>query len=185
VDNAGNAGASFKLPSVIARGEGVIAMVIQDGGAVETACKTIPILLQTMDLAIYPEGGDLIAGLLNRVYVEGRTPAQKPADMAGVIVNAAGREVARFHTEHEGRGRFFFTPAKGEAYSLRVTEPAGIKTGFPLPAVKASGVVISSVGDVTPRQEDVIVRVAATAGGTYGVALTQRGKEFSFKRISL
>ena len=143
-------------------------MIIQDGGTVETATKTIPILLHAMDLAIYPEGGDLIAGLPNRVYLEGRTPAQKPADMAGVIVNAAGKEVARFRTEHEGRGRFSFTPAKGEAYSLRVTEPAGIKTVFPLPAVKASGAVISSVTDITSRQEDVVVRVAATAGRTRG-----------------
>ena len=185
VDASGNASASFKLPAAIARGEGRIAMIIQDGGTVETATKTIPILLQTLDLAIYPEGGDLVAGLPNRVYVEGRTPAQKPADMAGVVVNAAGKEVASFRTEHEGRGRFSFTPAKGEAYSLRVTEPAGIKTIFPLPAVKESGVVISSTSDVTPRQKNVVVRVAATAGGDYGVALTQRGKEFAFKSVTL
>src|SRR6266850_3220408 len=185
VDGSGNAGASFKLPAAIARGEGVIAMIIEDGGTVETATKTIPILLQTIDLAIYPEGGDLIAGLLNRVYLEGRTPAQKPADMAGVIVNAAGRKVATFRTEHEGRGRFSFVPAKGEAYSLRVTEPAGIKTIFPLPAVKESGAVIFSAFDVTPRQKDVVVRVAATAGGAYGIALSQRGKEFAFKPITL
>src|SRR5215472_8194895 len=87
VDSSGNAGASFKLPAAITRGEGVIAMIIEDGGTVETSTKTIPILLQTIDLAIYPEGGDLIAGLRNRVYIEGRTPAHKPADMAGVIVN--------------------------------------------------------------------------------------------------
>src|SRR5438552_4605604 len=185
VDGSGNGGATFKLPAAIARGEGVIAMIIQDGGTVETAAKTIPILLQTMDLAIYPEGGDLIAGLPNRVYIEGRTPAQKPADMAGVIVSAAGREVATFRTEHEGRGRFSFIPARGEAYSLRVTEPAGIKTVFPLPAVKESGVVISSVSNVTRRQEDVVVHVGATTRGAYGVSLTQRGQEFSFKRISL
>jgi alpha-2-macroglobulin-like protein len=185
VDGSGNAGTSFKLPTAIARGEGVIAMVIQDGGTVETATKTIPILLQTMDLAIYPEGGDLIAGLSNRVYVEGRTPAQKPADMAGVIVNGAGKEIARFRTEHEGRGRFSFVPVKGEAYSLRVTEPAGIKTVFPLPAVKESGVVISSVSDVTPRYEDVVVRVGAPAAGSYGVSLSRRGREFAFKRVSI
>src|SRR5213075_2023044 len=101
----------------IARGEGVIAMTIQDGGTIETATKTIPILLHTIDLSIYPEGGDLVAGLPNRVYIEGRTPAKKPADMAGIIVNGAGTKVAAFRTEHEGRGRFSFVPTKGEAYS--------------------------------------------------------------------
>src|SRR5262249_25567618 len=92
VDASRNAGTSFKLPSSISRGEGVLAMIIQDGGTVETAAKTIPILLQTIDLAMYPEGGDLIAGLQNRVYLEGRTPAKKPADVAGVVVNTAGKE---------------------------------------------------------------------------------------------
>jgi alpha-2-macroglobulin-like protein len=185
VDAAGNASASFKLPTDIARGEGTLAMVIQDGGTVETASKTIPILLQTLDLEIYPEGGDIVAGLPNRIYVEGRTPAQKPADMAGVIVNSAGREVANFRTEHEGRGRFAFTPARGESYSLRVTEPAGIKTIFPLPAVKESGVVISSTADVTPRQKNVVLRVAATVAGEYVVSLSQRGKELSTTSINL
>src|SRR5262249_19312877 len=101
IDNAGNASTNFRLPASIARGEGVLAMAIEDGGIVETATKTIPILLQTIDLAIYPEGGDLVAGLPNRVYVEGRTPARKPADMAGIIVNTTGHEVASFHQEHE------------------------------------------------------------------------------------
>jgi len=185
VDSSGNAGASFKLPGVIARGEGVIGMTIEDGGIVETATKTVPILLQTVDLSIYPEGGDLIAGLSNRVYLEGRTPAKKPADMAGIIVNSAGREVATFRTEHEGRGRFTFVPAKGETYSLHVSEPAGIKTVFPLPSVKESGVVLSSISNVTARQKDVALRIAATTSGDYGVALTQRGKEFAFKSVSL
>jgi uncharacterized protein YfaS (alpha-2-macroglobulin family) len=185
VDAAGNASASFKLPATIARGEGTIAMVIQDGGTVETASKTIPILLQTLDLGIYPEGGDIVAGLTNRIYVEGKTPAQKPADMAGVVVNSAGKEVANFRTEHEGRGRFTFTPVKGESYSLRVTEPAGIKTIFKLPAVKDSGVVISSTSDVTPRQKNVVVRIAATAGGEYGVSLNQRGKEIASSYVTL
>jgi hypothetical protein len=185
VDALGNASASFKLPATIERGEGSIAMVIEDGGIVETATKTIPILLQTLDLAIYPEGGDLVAGLQNRVYIEGRTPAQKPADVSGVIVNSAGIQVAAFRTEHDGRGRFTFVPARGEKYSLRVTAPAGIKMVFPLPTVKTSGVVLASTADITPRQKDVVLRVAATTAGEYGVALTQRGRELAFKLVAL
>src|SRR5262245_5666056 len=185
VDGSGNATASFKLPSAIARGEGVIAMTIEDGGIVEIATKTIPILLHTVDVAIYPEGGDLVAGLPNRVYIEGRTPTRKPADIAGVIVNAAGKQVATFRTEHEGRGRFSFIPAKGDVYSLRVTEPARINSTFRLPAVKESGVVISSTSDAIPRQKDIVVRVGTTANGNYGIALSHRGREFSFKPITL
>src|SRR5262249_57435470 len=123
VDVSGNAGASFKLPAAIARGEGVIAMIIEDGGTVETATKTIPILLHTIDLAIYPEGGDLIAGLRNRVYIEGRTPAHKPADMAGAIAEAARKQVAAFRTEHAGRPRPPFAPRPRDPHSLPLTSP--------------------------------------------------------------
>ncbi len=106
---------------------------IEDGGVVETAAKTIPILLQTVDLTMYPEGGELVPGLPNRVYLAALTPAQKPADIAGTIVDAAGKTVTEFRTEHEGRGRFHFTPKAGDAYTLKITEPAGIKTTYPLP----------------------------------------------------
>jgi hypothetical protein len=185
VDRLGNAHARFKLPAVIARGEGTLAMIIEDGGTVETASKTIPILLQTLDVAIYPEGGDLIAGLQNRVYVEAKTPSGKPADMAGVIVNAKDREVGRFRTEHEGRGRFSFVPARGETYSLRVTEPAGIKATFRLPTIKKSGVVLTSTSDVATTKQDVAVRIVATEDSTYGISLSQRGREYAFKSIAL
>src|SRR6516165_5909374 len=43
VDGSGNAGTIFKLPASIARGEGVLAMTVEDGSSVETASKTIPI----------------------------------------------------------------------------------------------------------------------------------------------
>ena len=185
VDASGNAGASFALPAAIARGEGTIAMIIEDGGTVETATKTIPILLQTLDLSIYPEGGDLVAGLPTRVFVEGKTPNRKPADMAGSVVNAAGKEIAAFRTEHEGRGRFAITPVKGETYSLRINEPAGIKTIFKLPAVRESGAVIASTTDISAKGKDVVVRVAATADGAYEVALSQHGKEIASTSTAL
>ena len=130
IDDKGNCLARFKLPAEIRRGEGTLAMVIEDGGVLETASKTIPILLQTVDLSIYPEGGELVAGLANRVYFEAFTPAGKPADLAGVVLDTDGKEVARFRSRHEGRGRFTLTPDAGRRYPLKITEPSGIKTQY-------------------------------------------------------
>ena len=42
VDDKGDCLARFELPEDIARGEGTLAMAIEDGGTVETASKTIP-----------------------------------------------------------------------------------------------------------------------------------------------
>ena len=71
-----------------------------------------------------------MAGLVNRVYFEAFTPARKPADLAGVVLDADGKEIAAFRSRHEGRGRFAFTPAIDGKYTLKITEPSGIKTQY-------------------------------------------------------
>ena len=175
VDAQGTCQARFQLPAVIQRGEGTLAMVIEDGGVVETATKTIPILLQTVDLAIYPEGGDLVAGLPNRVYFEAFTPAKKPADLAGVVVDSDGRRLADFRSEHEGRGRFEFTPEKGQKCSMKITEPSGIKTLFPLPEVKSEGAVIRADREVYEPGKPLKLYVGCVAGGDgLKIVLSQR-----------
>ena len=185
IDAAGNCRASFALPATIARGEGTLAFAIEDGGVVETATKTIPILLQTVDLTLYPEGGDLVAGLPSRVYVEAFTPAQKPADIAGVVVDAAGHEVARFRTEHEGRGRFELVPTADAAYTLRIDEPAGIATTYPLPAVKAAGGVLRALHERTRGDRPILLEVGATATGGYTVTLAKRDRPLDRVAVKL
>jgi uncharacterized protein YfaS (alpha-2-macroglobulin family) len=185
IDDAGNASAAFDLPREIARGDGTLAFVIEDGGVTETASKTIPILLQTVDLKVFPEGGDLVAGVANGVYLEARTPAQKPADIAGqVFETAKGRPVAEFRTSHEGRGRFEFTPAAGIKYALRITEPAGIKTAFPLPEAKAAGIALSAPGRLAAG-EPVKVRVASPTAGKATVILSKREAELARVSVEL
>ena len=175
----------IQAPPEIRRGEGTLAMVIEDGGVVETASKTIPILLQTVDLAIYPEGGELVAGLANRVYFEAFTPARKPADLAGIVLDADGKEVARFRSRHEGRGRFTFTPAAGGKYTLKITEPSGIKTQYELPPIRPSGVVLTALQEITAKGEDVRVSLAATEAGVYRVVLQQREQEVATQQAEL
>ncbi|HYE17135.1 MAG TPA: MG2 domain-containing protein [Tepidisphaeraceae bacterium] len=177
IDAQGNASASFKLPAAIARGEGTLAFLIEDGGVVETASKTLPILLQTLDLSIYPEGGDLVAGIPNRVYLEAFTPAKKPADFKGAIVDSHGAEVATVATAHEGRGRFEFTPKAGEKYTLKIAQPAGIKTTWPLPAAKPSGAALAWDYDAKLSGPSyVAVKMTRTDPGELRVTLAKNDK---------
>ncbi|HEY0883536.1 MAG TPA: MG2 domain-containing protein, partial [Archangium sp.] len=183
VDEKGRCTVSLKLPANIERGEGTLAFVIEDGGVVETATKTIPLLVTSFDIALYPEGGELVAGLGNRVYLEARTLSQKPADIAGVIVDSKGKEVASFRTEHEGRGRFAFTPARGEKYTLRVTEPAAVKKTVALPSVVNDGATLISATEVTGANEPVKLTVGWTGDRTVKVTLRQRDTELSSKEL--
>jgi alpha-2-macroglobulin-like protein len=176
VDVNGRCTVSFKLPTALERGEGTLAFSIQDGGVVESATKTIPILLQTLDIAMYPEGGELVAGLATRVYFEARTPARKPADLMGRVVEVgSGKEVAKVRSEHEGRGRFELTPKEGVRYALRIDAPSGIQKTFPLPEVKPRGAVIRVLEDVVPAGRTVRLSVGlAGVGKGAKVTLSQR-----------
>ncbi|HTW94404.1 MAG TPA: MG2 domain-containing protein [Tepidisphaeraceae bacterium] len=175
VDGNGNVSVQFALPRNIDRGDGTLTLAVQDGGVVEPISKTIPILLKTIDVAFYPEGGDLVAGLDQRVYLEARTAAQKPADLVGEIVDSAGHAVAQVKTVHEGRGRFSFVPTAGEHYALKILQPSGIDKTFALPDAIANGVVLSSQQDIVDGGGAVKLSLAATDAGRYWLTLSKHG----------
>src|SRR6185369_12979900 len=134
------------------------------------------ILLHVVDLSVYPEGGDLVASIPTRVYFEARTPADKPADVAGTIESGDGHVVATFRTEHEGRGRVRLTPEAGQHYLLRITEPAGVDKTYALPEVTTTGGVISSFDDVAKAGAPLRVRVAGAGRGSFTVTVAQHEK---------
>jgi len=88
----------FKLPAKIDRGEAVLAVEFFDGGNRETTVEPIPIVLKKLDVKFYPEGGDLVGGVANRIYFTARTTLNKPAEMRGRIVDSAGKTVATVQT---------------------------------------------------------------------------------------
>lgn len=184
VDADGLCSVSLDLPHEIPRGEGTLALVIEDGGVVETASKTIPILLQTVDLKVFPEGGDLIAGYNNRVYIQAKQPNGKPADLVGKLMVEQGGALTEFRTEHEGRGRFEFTPEANKQYYLTISEPAGIKTTYKLPEVKSTGAVIRSTQNVYEKDTPITVHIGCPAK-SYRVALSKREVEIAASKVDL
>ena len=181
----GNCVARFKLPAEIERGEGTLAFAIKDGGAVETATKTIPILLQTLDLTFFPEGGEFVEGVPNRLYFEARTPAQKPADFSGVVLDSTGKEVAKLSTEHEGRGRVTLTPQKDQAYELRITKPSGIGKTFPLPKLGKSGIAIQAQADRFASDKPVVLSIASPVSEEFIVTLARNEEEVARESVEL
>lgn len=184
VDPTGLCRADFSLPERIERGEGSLLFVVEDGGT-ETAAKTIPILLQSVDVAFYPEGGDLIAGLSNRVYIEAHLPTGKPADIRGFIVNARGRRIAEIQTEHEGRGQASFVPRAHETYSLQITYPSGIHGRPALPMVQPEGAVLHSTRAVFAAGEPVRLRLGATRDARLSLTISRLETELAARVIEV
>ncbi len=174
VDGSGKCHADFQLPALMVSGQGSLAFVIDDG-AQETAVRSIPISLRSLDLHLYPEGGDLIAGMPTRLYGEAFLPNGRPADFTGDILNGAGAIVATLHSQHEGRARCGFLPKAGERYRLRLREPADLPAAIDLPAVLSAGGVIGSDHDIYEPGYPVSLRASSTSSGPVSISLSRCG----------
>lgn len=150
-DKDGKALARFDLPAKIARGDGSLTLLADDGGVVESIQRRIPIVLKTLELALYPEGGDLVEGLPGRVYFAAKNGLGKPADVEGRVVDDQGKVVAQLKSLHDGMGRFELTPSPERTYKVEIEKPAGIASTFAVPAAKPHGCIVRSVDDARLR----------------------------------
>ena len=96
----------------IDKGVGQLSVTVNDGGVIETTSKTIPILLQSVTVDVYPEGGQCVLHLPCRVYIEATGPSGDPVDVSGnICAVGSAAVVATVSTVHEGRGvSTLFTP---------------------------------------------------------------------------
>ena len=62
-DKDGNALVRFTLPAEIQVGDGLLTVLVEDGGVTESVSKRVPIVLKKLQFAMFPEGGKLVAGL--------------------------------------------------------------------------------------------------------------------------
>jgi hypothetical protein len=166
-DATGGVSVRFKLPAAIQTGQATLSVRFQDQGLLETLVRPIPIVLKKLNIEFFPEGGDLVAGVPNRVYFQVRTTLDKPAELKGKIVDDAGKEAAMVETfndpDHpevnQGMGAFNFVPEVGRKYRLQIENPAGIEGQHPLSDVKADGVVMSVPKGVTAPSDPISATV--------------------------
>jgi hypothetical protein len=160
----GEAVAKFELPKQIARGDGLLTLLVDDGGVTESMQKRIPILVKQMSVELFPEGGELVSGLPGRVYFQAKNPLGKPADIDGRVVDDQGRQVATFTSLHNGMGRFELTPEAGRSYQVEITRPAGIEHKVALPPARAEGCALMAVDDLADTRDDIRAGVWCTKG---------------------
>ena len=190
-DDKGKVDVRFKLPAEIEKGVGSLSLQFTDGANHETMVRTIPIVLKKLQVELYPEGGDLVAGVPNRVYFQVRTTLDKPADLKGRLVDVGqvsnlppqeGKVVVdAIHTltdadnpgVNQGMGVFELTPQVGHKYELKIDSPAGGQAECKWPSkdgkdgvaawpeIKEDGVVLSVPDGVTGAGDSLRVRVCS------------------------
>ena len=185
IDDKGNAFIKFSLPKTMEKGDGTLNCVIDDSGVIENASKTIPILLQYIKCNVYPEGGDLVSGVENRIYIEAETPFGEPADLIGDIIDKNGQVYGTIATKHEGRGKAIFSPQFNQVYFIKVNQPSGITKLIELPKPVQNGISIISKEDVYGVEAPLYFDIQSTMKGVFFAKIFKREKELGSQKFTI
>jgi len=93
----------------------------------------------------FPEGGQLLAGLTNKVAFKALGNDGFGAEVSGDLSDSEGKKLLRFSSLHFGMGSFNFTPEKGKTYNVSV-QSNGITKEYTLPAA-TEGLALSARQD--------------------------------------
>lgn len=123
-------------------------------------------LQQAIDVQLLPEGGDLVAGLMQIVAFRSVDDHGVPIDISGDIIDSQGTIVTSFNTAHQGMGKFMMIPNVGEKYRMLIKNPLDCAQKIEFPVVLEKGFALSYLGS---QNENVIFKVAKNFDGVVDV----------------
>lgn len=130
----GRCTARFQLPQTITAGNGTLRIDVEADGSLESRLVPLPVETGELTVSFFPEGGDLVAGLENRVYFTAHDALGNPVHLDGELVDRSGNRIVQVETLLDGMGQFRLTPIDGEAYQLVVNIDGASQTrAYPLP----------------------------------------------------
>lgn len=141
-DNEGNAKIKVLLPNKLVSNDGLLNILLDFQGQKESISRSIPITLNNIQLNFYPEGGDMVMNLQNRIAFKAVDEFGKGTDIQGFIENSKGKKVAEFGSFHKGMGSFELLPEIDTKYFAKITQPKGITQVYELPEMLPIGYVL-------------------------------------------
>jgi hypothetical protein len=95
-----------------------------------------------LQVRFFPEGGQLINGVDNRIAFLITDERGWPVNKSFVVVDQNGKEVAKATATHNGMGVFSILPENGNRYSADVQIARGSTRSFALPKAAEEGIVL-------------------------------------------
>ncbi|MBX9850157.1 MAG: carboxypeptidase regulatory-like domain-containing protein [Cytophagaceae bacterium] len=171
----GDAFIKFNLPQALATNDGLLNILISYEGSNESISRSIPIVLNTIDFKMYPEGGDLVTGLESKVAFKALNEFGKPADVEGIVENSKGEKVADLKSFHFGMGAFTITPEKDEKYVVKITNPKDIAQTYEVPEALERGYSLS-VSEI--NKDEITLNVASSEYENLSVVCSVRDQVY-------
>ncbi|MFN3489845.1 MAG: TonB-dependent receptor plug domain-containing protein, partial [Emticicia sp.] len=104
---------------------------------------------QEIDFQFFPEGGNLVEGIENRLAYKAVDALGNGIDVSGMILSDKGDTVINFESEHLGMGLMTFKPQVGEKYIAKIKYRNIYEKEVSLPTIEKEGFVmgVESVAD--------------------------------------
>ena len=93
-----------------------------------------------VSIQFFPEGGDAIAGIANKIAFKAIDQWGRPVNVKGIITSSAGSTVDSFHSVHDGMGYIILTPQANATYTAKWKDDKNIAYSTTLPTIKSDGV---------------------------------------------
>jgi hypothetical protein len=117
----------------------------------------VPLEPTDYDIEFFPEGGDLVAGVQNRVYYRVRSKSGEPVTSDGSVILMTGRDIIDSPYKL-GLGYLDFTPESREKYTVRITTPmktSVVEQPFARLPIRPTGVVLHVPTAVAPKGDPI------------------------------
>src|SRR5664279_2562062 len=99
--------------------------------------RPVPTKTKTIQFNTFPEGGNLISGIQNRLAFKAVNNDGMPIEVKGTLFEDTV-PFLKFRSIHAGMGSFSFTPVAGKKYHIHLSEPETDST-FLLPEIYSTG----------------------------------------------
>ena len=130
---------------------------LTDGTSIQTSEALIK-ENKALDIAFFPEGGDLINGLTSQVAFLAKDESGQIVKINGKIETKKGKIITEVKSTHKGMGLFHITPHNEEEYVL-TTKYHGEIQKYDLPNVFSSGL---SIGVNPTRKDEIFITIGSS-----------------------
>jgi hypothetical protein len=114
----------------------------QENNTNSIADRDLARLTKAAHVQFFPEGGNMVAGLQNRIGFKCTNEAGIGIDFSGYIIADLKDTITFVKSQHLGMGHFLFIPQKGKTYQLTLNEKSTGIQQFKLPEPQNEGYAI-------------------------------------------
>lgn len=170
------------------RNFGERAFFKKDFRVFESESLSVPSVVKSpmVDFQFFPEGGDLVNGIKNRLAFKATDQSGNGVSARGFITNTAKDTVAFFETRHQGMGYVYFEPNASETYEIKVTINNIIEISPGLPEILPTGLTLSVDNLSRPDVIRVYINKTSDLPNTeVGLVAQSRGKVYFSGKVKL